>query len=330
MSFTGDSMNEQKEQRTAETVATSDPADLIIEVRELCARITELTQQASLHSDQCGMFEARIVELQEELRIVMIGRDSMATTISAYMEREERAYVEPLAALPFQDRVEPWLHECFGKEVANNKIERNHRFLEEALELVQACGCTREHALQIVEYVYGRPTGVIAQEVGGVMVTLAALCSAQMVLMDAAAESELKRVWTKIDVIREKQARKVKDSALPGSTAGETTEARNIADTGGGCSICKAFPAVNVEGTYWLCGPCVFERIPKQNIDDSVLCQRYADCFCTVNCIRTGKPLVKSTDKGAATPTEAKSKRDFDHSREDCPCLSCHAGRNQR
>ena len=30
-------------------------------------------------------------------------------------------------------------------------------------------------------------------------------------------------------------------------------------DTGGGCSICGRNPAVNIEGTYWLCGPCVNE-----------------------------------------------------------------------
>lgn len=126
--------------------------------------------------------------------------------------------VPPPAAQLFQDRVRPWLWECFGREVAENRIERNHRFLEESLELVQACGCTREHALQIVEYVYGRPAGETFQEVGGVMVTLAALCLAQMVSMDVAAETELARVWQKINVIRAKQARKVKDSALPGAS----------------------------------------------------------------------------------------------------------------
>lgn len=32
-------------------------------------------------------------------------------------------------------------------------------------------------------------------------------------------------------------------------------------DTGGGCSVCGSLPVVNVEGTYWLCGPCVLERL---------------------------------------------------------------------
>jgi len=34
-----------------------------------------------------------------------------------------------------------------------------------------------------------------------------------------------------------------------------------ISDSGGGCSVCGNLPAVNVEGTYWICGPCVAERL---------------------------------------------------------------------
>jgi hypothetical protein len=35
---------------------------------------------------------------------------------------------------------------CFGPEISADRVERNHRFLEEALELVQACGAARETA----------------------------------------------------------------------------------------------------------------------------------------------------------------------------------------
>lgn len=118
----------------------------------------------------------------------------------------------------FQTGVRRWIVHCFGVELSNNRIERNHRFIEEAVELVQACGCTKEHVLKIVDYVYGRPVGDPHQEVGGTMVTLSALCSARGINLDTAAEDELKRVTTLIDVIRAKHARKVKDSALPGAT----------------------------------------------------------------------------------------------------------------
>lgn len=126
---------------------------------------------------------------------------------------------EPVA---FQARVEPWLLACFGEEIANDRVERNHRFLEEALELVQSLGCTATEARQLVEYVYGRPIGEPHQEVGGVMVTLAALCRASGLDMHEAGKTELARIWTKVEQIRAKQAAKPKNSPLP-QAAGPTT-----------------------------------------------------------------------------------------------------------
>lgn len=121
----------------------------------------------------------------------------------------------PPSDATLQARVRPWMMACFGPEISADRIERNHRFLEEALELVQSCGCTRDEAHQLVDYVYGRPVGEINQEIGGVMITLAALCLAQGLDMHAAGETELARVWTKIDKIRTKQAAKPKHSPLP-------------------------------------------------------------------------------------------------------------------
>jgi hypothetical protein len=115
----------------------------------------------------------------------------------------------------FQPRVQPWMMACFGAEISADRGERNHRFLEEALELVQACECTADEAHQLVDYVFGRPVGEPSQEVGGVMVTLAALCLAQGLDMHSAGETELARIWTKVDVIRAKQAAKPKHSPLP-------------------------------------------------------------------------------------------------------------------
>lgn len=117
--------------------------------------------------------------------------------------------------MTFQNRVKPWMLACFGEEIACDTVERNHRFLEEALELVQATGCTQNEAHQLVDYVFGRPTGEPAQEVGGVMVTLAALCLAQKMDMHDAGEVELARIWTKVEQIRAKQAAKPKHSPLP-------------------------------------------------------------------------------------------------------------------
>jgi hypothetical protein len=108
---------------------------------------------------------------------------------------------------------------CFGVDIAADGIERNHRFFEEATELVQACGMTASEAHQLVDYTFGRAIGEPTQEVGGVMVTLAALCLANGLDMHAAGETELARIWTKVDAIRAKQAAKPKPSPLPAAPA---------------------------------------------------------------------------------------------------------------
>jgi NTP pyrophosphatase (non-canonical NTP hydrolase) len=115
----------------------------------------------------------------------------------------------------FQERVRPWMLECFGPEIANDRVERGDRFCEEALELLQASGYDRRRVLALVDYVFNRPAGEITQETGGVLVTLAAFCLAHGIDMHAAGETELARIWTKVDVIRAKQATKPTGSALP-------------------------------------------------------------------------------------------------------------------
>ena len=121
--------------------------------------------------------------------------------------------IDPPAS--FQKRVDDWLFACFGAEIARDKIERNHRFLEEALELVQSAGCIRSEAHQLVDYVYGREIGEMGQEIGGVMNTLAALCLAHGFDMTKCGDIELARCCTKIENIRAKQAAKPKHSPLP-------------------------------------------------------------------------------------------------------------------
>ena len=117
--------------------------------------------------------------------------------------------------LGYQERVDTWLRETFGERVPYDKTQRNHRFLEEALELVQACHCSREEAHKLVDYVFSRPRGELRQEVGGAVLSLAALCNAQGVNMDECGEAGLQEVWERIPEIREKQANIPMFSALP-------------------------------------------------------------------------------------------------------------------
>lgn len=118
----------------------------------------------------------------------------------------------------FQSRVHPWLMECFGEMIAGDREERNHRFLEEALELVQSLGCTADSSHKLVDYVFGREIGDPDQEVGGTMVTLAALCLANQLDMQDAGNRELARIMQPeiVAKIRAKQSSKPQFGPLPG------------------------------------------------------------------------------------------------------------------
>ncbi|WP_283196567.1 hypothetical protein [Rhizobium sp. BT04] len=135
-------------------------------------------------------------------------------------------------ALSFQMRVHKWMLVCFGAEVTADIPERSHRFLEEALELTQSIGCTREEAHQLVDYVFDRPAGVPGQEVGGVMLTLAALCEPAGLDMRIDGENELFRVNQPdiIAKIRRKQETKPHRSPLPGNGWIDDASARPAAE----------------------------------------------------------------------------------------------------
>ncbi|MEV5021386.1 hypothetical protein MRBLMA1_001208 [Sphingobium sp. LMA1-1-1.1] len=116
---------------------------------------------------------------------------------------------------------------CFGATITGDLLERADRFTEEALELAQTMpGFNAERAHALVDYVFSRPVGERGQEVGGVMVTLAALCNPVGLDISEAAERELARIWTKVDAIRAKQAAKPTGSALPIATPEDPADGR--------------------------------------------------------------------------------------------------------
>lgn len=118
----------------------------------------------------------------------------------------------------FRRNVYKWLCDCLGVWKANDKKTRVYRFLEEALELAQATGCSREDALALVDYVYNREPGVVEQEIGGVMLTLAGLSSAiHAPELSVCMNNELDRVIKNIDKIRLKDSLKPNNSPLPGN-----------------------------------------------------------------------------------------------------------------
>ncbi|MVN88315.1 hypothetical protein GO986_16335 [Deinococcus sp. HMF7620] len=125
-------------------------------------------------------------------------------------------------ATSFQVRSVAWVREAFGTEPAQCREERAHRFLEEALELVQAAGVSEEEVLKLVAYVFARPAGDVTQETGGVLLTLAPFAAAHGVDLMAAGEAELARVSTPeiLAKCRAKNAARIEGSPLPGQVKG--------------------------------------------------------------------------------------------------------------
>lgn len=122
---------------------------------------------------------------------------------------------------PFQRQVAEWVNVAFGSYIARDLVERRSRFMEEAMELVQSLGATPREMHALVDYVMGRPVGEPPQEVGGTMVTLAALCAANDMNMASLGDAELARIWepSVTEKIRAKNRNKPDFSPLPGSTA---------------------------------------------------------------------------------------------------------------
>jgi hypothetical protein len=120
---------------------------------------------------------------------------------------------------PFQVRVRDWAIRCFGKQIAADRPTRVQRFLEEALELAQSCSMSYSDVTTLVNYVYGRPHGVPAEEGPQVLLTLAALAEAYGFDLVARADEELDRVNRPevMERIQAKQASKPYNSPLPGT-----------------------------------------------------------------------------------------------------------------
>lgn len=120
----------------------------------------------------------------------------------------------------YQEKITNWLLLCLGAEIASDKTERCFRFTEESLELVQSLGIAKDQVLQLVDYVFDRHLGEPHQEVGGVMVTLAALCHASGLNLETASEDEYNRICLESDKIRVKHFSKPKNilSPIPGNS----------------------------------------------------------------------------------------------------------------
>ena len=94
----------------------------------------------------------------------------------------------------YQARIGSWVSHVFGVDAAADTVERALRAAEEIVELAQACGVKRESLHRLVDYVFSRPTGDPAQEIGGCMLTVYAVAESLRVNADSRLEAELERI----------------------------------------------------------------------------------------------------------------------------------------
>ena len=96
-----------------------------------------------------------------------------------------------------QQGVYEWGCACFGKEDMDSVRVRGLRFAEEAIELMQAIGVDKSQVIDLIEHIYAKEPGEVAQEVGGTSITLLALCHQQGLNAEQCEWNEYHRITTK-------------------------------------------------------------------------------------------------------------------------------------
>lgn len=190
----------------------------------------------------------------------------------------------------FQAGVAEWMGQCFLPSLYSNMTERGDRLLEEVLELLQAHGYDRARVPTLVDYVFGRPVGEPAQEVGGVMVTLAGYCWVAGLDMHAAGDAELARINQSDEMakIRAKQEAKNAlhfDTPLPGdpATIEDWPREGDLVRYGDGASALAIRLGPHADGWhgYQCCGGYTFftttYRPSRADMDTWLDCAKYRD-----------------------------------------------------
>jgi len=200
-----------------------DRIGLIYRANELAGEVGEACNVAKkIERERLGIAGSRatVAQLAEELADVAIcadlvamgeGIDLDAAVAAKFNATSEKIGLpQRLTAQTYTARVDAWMQACFGPAISADLTERCYRFLEEAAELCQSLGMTAEQAHRMVDYTFGREAGEPRQELGGVMVTLAALCNAGGLDMMTEGETELTRIAAPeiMTAIRAKQANK--------------------------------------------------------------------------------------------------------------------------
>jgi hypothetical protein len=177
--------------------------------------------------------EARVRDIAAFLK----DRDEAFVMTDEQTDAERLASAEAILAIlsqegggDYQARVGAWMRDVFSAGGADLRT-RIDRFLEEAFELAQSLDYDPGRILPIRDYVYGRPIGDPKQEMGGVMVTLAALAGAADIDMDEEGERELTRIHlpeVKAKIMAKQASKNALHTPLPTAMAAAIAEGRTF------------------------------------------------------------------------------------------------------
>jgi NTP pyrophosphatase (non-canonical NTP hydrolase) len=96
-----------------------------------------------------------------------------------------------------QEAVHEWYETLFrGTPEEHTKKTLAMRFLEEALELAQACDLEKEDVYRQLRYTFSRPKGTVEEEIAGVMMTLQHIGNMENIDIQDATLAELERIST--------------------------------------------------------------------------------------------------------------------------------------
>lgn len=95
-----------------------------------------------------------------------------------------------------QSEIDEWVTSVCGTDARNSLHERVTRVIEEALELAQAEGLSKDAAARLVEFVFSRPAGEPEQEASGLGMTLLSYCAVKDFDLIKIVRAELSRVST--------------------------------------------------------------------------------------------------------------------------------------
>ena len=148
---------------------------------------------------------------EADAHLGMVSAGAVASARDIPLHPWQQAHRAPIALASsaysigdFQCGAADWITACWGKNCLFHKRERGLRFAEEAIELMQAIGLSRDDVSAMQDYVYNRKKGDIDNEIGGVLATLAGLATAHMINMEGVARDILLSCWARSLHIRQK------------------------------------------------------------------------------------------------------------------------------